>query len=55
MSSIYLDNDATTIMLPEVIEAMAAFSRQGYANPASQHRAGRRARQVLGNASDTRF
>ncbi len=50
--SIYLDHSATTPMLPEVIEAMAACHRQGYANPASQHTSGRRARQVLEDARE---
>ncbi len=51
MTPIYLDHNATTPMLPDVIEAMASCHRQGYANPASQHQSGRRARQVL---EDTR-
>ncbi len=45
--TIYLDHNATTAIHPEVAEAMLACYRAGYANPASQHRAGRRARQLL--------
>ena len=45
--SIYLDCNATTPIDPEVVEAMSAVLRAGYANPASPHHAGRRARRVL--------
>jgi len=49
---IYLDHNATAPLLPEVAEAMAECHAAGYANPASQHRAGRRARQVLEDARE---
>ena len=52
MDSIYLDHNATTPIRPEVVEAMARCYREGYANPASQHRAGQRARQVLEEARE---
>jgi len=52
MDSIYLDHNATTPTRPEVAEAMARCYRAGYANPASQHRAGQRARQVLEDARE---
>ena len=52
MSAIYLDNNSTTPMLPEVATAMAECYAAGYANPASQHEAGRRARQRLEEARD---
>lgn len=45
MQTIYLDHNATTPMLPEVWQAMAEFD--GLGNPASAHRAGRKARQAL--------
>jgi len=45
--TIYLDHNATTAVHPEVAEAMGECFNAGYANPASQHRAGRRARQLL--------
>jgi cysteine desulfurase len=40
-SRIYLDNNATTRPLPEVVEAMARTSRDCFANPGSQHADGR--------------
>lgn len=46
-SPIYLDNNATTPLAAEVVDAMAEAMRAGYANPASQHEAGRRARRVV--------
>src|ERR1700694_3723687 len=47
-SLIYLDNNATTPLLPAVWEAMRPFLTEIYGNPASAHRAGRRAWQALG-------
>lgn len=52
MDLIYLDNNATTPILPEVADAMSRLHAAEYANPASQHRAGRRARQVLEEARE---
>ena len=52
MDSIYLDHNATTPTRPEVAEAMARCYAEGYANPASQHRPGQRARQVLEDARE---
>ena len=52
MEPIYLDNNATTPLLPEVLDAMREAYAQGYANPASQHAAGRRARAALEQARD---
>lgn len=51
---IYLDHNATTPMLPEVIEAMAQCLRDGYGNPASSHQPGRKARRLL-EAARTRI
>jgi len=51
-SLIYLDHNATTPLLPEVAEAMDRAARAGYANPASQHAAGRRARRVVEDARE---
>src|SRR6185312_1174380 len=45
-------HNATSPLLPEVAAAMAACYAAGYANPASQHRAGRRARQALEDARE---
>ena len=47
MNVINLDHNATTTVAPEVIEAVARIHRDGLANPASGHRLGQRARQVL--------
>ncbi|MFH1921922.1 MAG: cysteine desulfurase family protein [Planctomycetota bacterium] len=52
MDLIYLDHNATTPTRPEVDEAMARCYAEGYANPASQHRPGQRARQVLEDARE---
>jgi cysteine desulfurase len=49
---IYLDHNATTPTRPEVIEAMAECLRRGEGNPASQHRAGSRARRILEDARE---
>ena len=46
-SLIYLDNNATTPPLPEVVEVVVRVMRECYGNPGSPHRAGRQARQVL--------
>ena len=50
--SIYLDNNATTKMLPEVATAMATSLAAGYLNPSSQHSSGRRARNVIETARE---
>jgi cysteine desulfurase len=52
MRAIYLDNNATTPLLPAVREAMEPFLTTSYGNPASSHGAGRRARQALENARE---
>lgn len=52
MHSIYLDNNATTQPLPEVVEEVARISRMAYGNPGSRHAAGRVARQVLESARE---
>jgi cysteine desulfurase len=50
MTPIYLDNAATTPMLPAVAEAMREASLRYGANPASQHELGRLARRALESA-----
>ena len=52
MDTIYLDHNATTPIRPEVVEAMVRCYRDGYANPASSHRPGQRARRVLEEARE---
>src|SRR5262245_40696987 len=52
MDSIYLDNNATTPLLPAVWEAMRPFLTAHYGNPASAHHLGRRARQALEDARE---
>ena len=37
MTTIYLDNNATTCVAPEVVEAMLPFLQQRYGNPSSIH------------------
>lgn len=49
---IYLDNNATTHLLPEVAEAMTAAWDQAFANPGSQHGFGRDARRLLDASRD---
>lgn len=50
---IYLDNNATTRPLPEVVEVMSRHWGESFANPGSRHAAGRRARQVLESSRDS--
>jgi cysteine desulfurase len=47
VSEIYLDNNATTQPLPEVVETVARHLRESYGNPSSRHALGRKARRVL--------
>ena len=44
---IYLDHNATTPPLPEVVEEIARVSRDAFGNPGSRHAPGRAARRVL--------
>jgi cysteine desulfurase len=50
MNCIFLDHNSTTPTRPEVVEAMAGCYAAGYANPASAHQPGQRARRVLEEA-----
>lgn len=47
---VYLDNNATTQPLPEVVAVMAEHLRSGYANPSSAHRFGQQARHQIEQA-----
>ena len=49
-AQIYLDHNATTPLDPRVAGVLDDCHRAGYANPASQHDAGRRARRMLEQA-----
>lgn len=45
--AIYLDFNATTPILPEVLDAMLPYLRDGFGNPSSDHAQGIRAREGL--------
>jgi len=45
--SIYLDNNATTQIAPEVVDAMIPWLREGYGNPSSVYSSGRAAATAL--------
>jgi cysteine desulfurase len=47
---IYLDHNATTPILPEVVEAMLPFLREHFGNPSSGHIFGRRAHDAVEHA-----
>jgi cysteine desulfurase len=47
---IYLDHNATTPLLPEVVEAMLPYLREHFGNPSSGHVYGRRTREAIETA-----
>jgi len=49
---IYLDNNATTAVHPEVIEEMLPYFRARFGNPSSSHWAGRRVKSALEEARE---
>lgn len=49
---IYLDANATTPLLPEVLEAMLPWLREGYHNPNAGYRAAKAARQAIEEARE---
>jgi cysteine desulfurase len=53
MDCIYLDNNATTPLLPAVWESMRPYASEVFGNPASAHAAGRRARRALEDSRET--
>ena len=44
---VYLDYNATTPLLPEVLDAMLPYLREHFGNPSSEHEIGRRARSAV--------
>lgn len=53
MSVTYLDNNGTTPMLPEVLEAMLPYFKEQFGNPSSIHACGRRALAALKDARNS--
>jgi cysteine desulfurase len=52
MRQVYLDHNATTPVLPEVLEALLPYYRGDFGNPSSVHRYGRQARVAVDDARD---
>jgi cysteine desulfurase len=52
LKMIYLDNNATTRVAPEVFEAMKPYLQELYGNPSSAHTFGRRMRQSVETARE---
>lgn len=52
MAAVYFDNNATTPVDPQVVEAMLPFLRECFGNPSSPHQFGHRAKQVLEEARE---
>jgi cysteine desulfurase len=52
MKTVYLDNNATTPLAPEVLEAMLPYLRQHYGNPSRPHSFGREARKGIAEARE---
>jgi cysteine desulfurase len=51
--NVYLDNNATSPVLPEVLDAMLPFLKGTYGNPSSIHAAGREAKKALEESRET--
>ena len=49
---IYLDANATTPLLPEVLEAMLPWLREGFANPSGSYAAAKSARRAIDHARE---
>jgi cysteine desulfurase len=47
---IYLDHNASTPPLPEVVDAMLPYLREHFGNPSSAHVFGQRAREAVERA-----
>jgi cysteine desulfurase len=50
--NVYLDNNATTMTAPEVVEAMRAHWDEFYGNPSSVHRFGGRIRKDVARSRE---
>ena len=50
MQRIYLDANATTPVLPEIVEAMRPFWSESFGNPSSAHQSGQRTRSAIEHA-----
>lgn len=50
MSAIYMDNNATTQVEPEVVEAMLPYFTEQFGNPSSMHSFGNKVGQAIKNA-----
>jgi len=50
MRNVYLDNNATTQVAPEVVEAMLPFLREHYGNPSSMHAFGGKVQEPVETA-----
>ncbi|MFQ5873875.1 MAG: aminotransferase class V-fold PLP-dependent enzyme, partial [Dehalococcoidia bacterium] len=48
----YLDNNATTPMAPEVLEAMLPFYRESFGNPSSIHALGQNVKVAVDEARE---
>ena len=53
MSRVYLDNNATTPPLPEVIEAVAGAMRSAWGNPSNESSSGEQAREEVERARES--
>jgi len=49
---VYLDHNATSPVLPEVLDSMMPFLTNAYGNPSSAHRLGREAREAVDQARE---
>ncbi|MBI3815630.1 MAG: cysteine desulfurase NifS [Nitrospinae bacterium] len=49
---VYLDNNATTSLHPEVLDAMMPFLKEDFGNPSSLHRLGRKVRVKIDEARE---
>lgn len=52
LRSVYLDNNATTQMRPEALEAMLPYLKEMYGNPSSAHRFGRATKTRISEARE---